>query len=85
MNKWYAKDTGSDQGLIIDENTGESIAVSYKLENAPMIAFAPEAINLLRETLNMLNDMTSEEFATGKDKIIRNKISGFLFDLESSN
>jgi hypothetical protein len=81
---WYASaNSNNTQGLIIDEDTGENIAVSYKAENASLIAAAPEAIDLLKETLGRLENMTIEEFALGRDKFIRMKIESLLhkFDL----
>jgi len=42
--KWYTGNTGNHQGLIIDEETGENIAVAYKKENADLIAAAPELL-----------------------------------------
>lgn len=44
--RWYAKNTGcGGQALIIDEKTGEDIAVSYREENAPLLAAAPELLD----------------------------------------
>lgn len=48
---WHCAKMGNDfQGLVIDDETGENIAVIYKKENAPLIASAPE----LLETCNLL-------------------------------
>ena len=80
--KWYAAHNSNDtQGLVIDESTGENIAITYKAENASLIASVPEAIILLAETLDMLNNMTSKDFSLGMDKPIRRKIESFLNDL----
>jgi hypothetical protein len=79
--KWYAKHNSNGQGLVIDESTGENIAVSYKAENASLIAATPEAIGLLTDVLDMLNNMTSEDFSIGMDKPIRKKIESFLYNL----
>ena len=76
--RWHVTNTGNDQGLVIDDNTGENIAVTYKAENAPIVAIAPEAVDLLAETLDMLNNMTTADFSIGKDKPIREKIAEFL-------
>jgi hypothetical protein len=43
MNAWYEGNTGTHQGLVIDEQTGENIAVTYKKENAALISAAPES------------------------------------------
>ncbi len=41
---WYVANTGSHQGLIIDENTGRTIAVAYDKADAPLIAAAPDLL-----------------------------------------
>lgn len=82
-SNWYTADASFDQVIIIDETTGETIAVSYKSENAPVIACAPEAVALLEETLEMLRNITTEEFSKGKDKAIRTKIENFLYDVNN--
>jgi len=80
---WYANRNSNDtQGLIIDSDTGENIAVSYKVEHASLIAAAPEAIDLLKETLNTLDNMTIEEFALARDSFIRRKIEDFLYKFD---
>lgn len=45
---WYEAKTGNHQGLIVDEATGENIAVSYEKENARLIAAAPRMYDALR-------------------------------------
>ena len=50
--KWYEAKMGNDhQGLIVDEATGETIAVTYKKENA---AFIVKACNLHDELVDAL-------------------------------
>ena len=76
---WCVGNNASDmQGLVIDENTGENIAVTYKTENAPLVAIAPEAVELLAEILDTLNNMTTNDFSIGKDRPIRHKIYNLL-------
>lgn len=78
-SRWYVANNANDtQGLVIDETTGENIAVTYKVENAVMVAIAPESVELLAETLDMLNSMTTEDFSRGKDREIRDRITGLL-------
>ena len=82
--KWYVSSMGTDphnQGVVADENTGETVAISYKTENAPILAAAPEAIGLLAEVLDTLNNMTSVDFSLGKDRPIRDRIARFLDEL----
>ena len=45
---WYASPTGNHQGLVIDEATGDNIAITYKKENAPLVAAAPDLLNALK-------------------------------------
>lgn len=49
MNKnWYAKTTNAgsphEQGLIADEKTGKSIAISYDPKGAALLAAAPDLL-----------------------------------------
>ena len=50
MNKWYTKtDTKKDlQGLVIEEETGRNVAVTYNPEDARLVAAAPELLDTLR-------------------------------------
>jgi hypothetical protein len=59
---WYAKTKDRLQGLIIDENTGANIAVSYNVDDADLIACAPELLFALK---NLLEDV---EYAQPKIK-----------------
>jgi hypothetical protein len=68
---WYTgriyQDDAHTQGLIIDEKTGENIAVTYDAKNAPIIAAAPEMLIVLQDAKtcftghNLLNTATEEE------------------------
>ena len=57
--KWYSKviNRGSahEQGLIIDENTGRNVAVSYDPKDAALIAAAPELLAALEAMENITN------------------------------
>ena len=52
--KWYKSDLNNiaEQSLIIDEETGKTIAVVYDKINAPLLANAPK----LLETLRIIKD-----------------------------
>ena len=63
--KWYSaitnKGSAHEQGLIIEEGTGNSIAVSYKAENAKLLAAAPELLEIVRKLADTeANEFTSE-------------------------
>lgn len=51
MNEWYCKalsqPDGWNQGLVIDSETGDNIAVAYELENAKLIANLPALIRFV--------------------------------------
>jgi len=49
--KWYAPRTDSHQGIVVCEDTGENIAVTYKKENARLVAAAPELLEAIREII----------------------------------
>lgn len=51
-NTWYTAETGNHQGLIIDEQTGANIAVTYDKAHAPLIAAAPELLAALEGLRN---------------------------------
>ena len=58
MKTWYEGNTGDHQGLVIDEQTGENIAVTYKKETAALISAAPE----LLEICKILDDLLASRF-----------------------
>ncbi len=68
---WYAKtaNLGSphEQGLIIDEETGDNIAVTYDPKHAPLIAAAPEMLAAL-EWLVMRTESERRRFPRGELK-----------------
>ncbi len=53
--KWYEATTGNHQGLIIDENNGDNIAVAYDKKHARIIAIAPESLEALQEAYPFLH------------------------------
>ena len=55
MNTWYEASTGNHQGLIIDEDTGDNIAVSYDKTNAKLISAAPEMLEACELALGILH------------------------------
>lgn len=61
MNKiWYSKSKEPGQGLIIHEETGKNIAVSYDKANAPLLAAAPELFVALKDVEECLFELYKE-------------------------
>jgi hypothetical protein len=65
---WYTANTGRGQGLVVDEETGENIAVVYDKKNEDLIAAAPE----LLKALEFISSI-----ATSKDHLV----GGWLEDV----
>jgi hypothetical protein len=60
--QWYAKKAGNDsQGLVIDERTGENIAVTYKAENAPFIVTACNSHSAMLNALELLTSWYDDD------------------------
>jgi hypothetical protein len=49
---WTGQVTSSDQGLIIDDETGLNIAVAYDPGHTNLIAAAPDLLNAVRFLLS---------------------------------
>lgn len=54
--QWYEAKTGNHQGLIIDENDGRNVAVAYDKADAPLLAAAPELLEILGRAEEVLLD-----------------------------
>jgi hypothetical protein len=52
--KWYVGSftNAHDQGLVVDEHTGENIAVTYKKEYARLISQSPDMYEALKELIH---------------------------------
>jgi hypothetical protein len=52
---WYAKNSASSgQGIVIDEQTGRSVAVAYDEKDTALLAAAPELLAALQECKRLL-------------------------------
>lgn len=57
-NSWYVANNSNDtQGLVVDEGTGENIAVTYKAENAPVIAASHELLRALKKSAQNIEQL----------------------------
>lgn len=81
MKTWYVASIGSDpfnQGLVADENTGENIAVTYKTENAPLVAAAPELADMLDDLLCLIESGNKQEIIEKKIRQYAEFARGFI-------
>ena len=53
---WYAKNSSGDQGIVIDANTGRTVAVAYEARDTAILAAAPDML----EGLERLADLYAE-------------------------
>ena len=54
---WYAKKSGNDtQGIVVEEETGRTVAVAYDRKDTALLAAAPEMLELLEEVYDWLDD-----------------------------
>lgn len=81
MKKWYVSNSSIVLRLIIEENTGDNIAVAYRKEDAPLIAAAPElleALQLLTDGIGRQDEFKSYSIEDGlaKARIAIAKVEG---------
>jgi hypothetical protein len=55
---WYASNTGNDQGLVIEEDTGRNVAVTYDKADAPLVAAAPALLLTARAYIELADELT---------------------------
>ncbi len=48
---WYGKNNSNGQGLIIEEETGRNVAVSYDEKDTNLLAAAPELLKFAQDIL----------------------------------
>ena len=65
MNNWYKASTSNHQGLVIEEETGRSIAVTYDAKDAELIALLPA---LLQFADDMERYVTAGKISTISDR-----------------
>jgi len=64
---WYNKNSGNHQGLIINEDTGESIAIVYNKKYAGLISASPdllEAAEIALKEIEVMAAMLGNDFET---------------------
>ena len=69
IRPWYFRLGGDphNQGLIIEEQTGRTVAVSYDNKDAPLLAAAPEMLATLQACLEAMGDYYDAKDAAGDE------------------
>lgn len=72
---WYAKNTAGDhQGLVIEEGTGRTIALTYEPDDAPKLAALPDLVAALERIAagqEMSGEFTHAETVLAYQEIAR--------------
>jgi hypothetical protein len=83
--KWYTSNKTGAQPIIIDEQTGATIAVCYQdkdgnqLENATLIANAPKLLEILEEIVNEI-ETTPDELSDALLGLIKLKAERAIYE-----
>lgn len=51
MKSWYAAKSSGNQGVVVEDGTGKTIAVVYNMKDVLLLAAAPEMYSVLKEVL----------------------------------
>ena len=79
--RWYEAKMGDQQGLIISEATGETIAVTYKKENAAFIVKACNLHDELVEGLKLALTLNGNPRRDSEDNAEWDKVTDNIKDL----
>lgn len=55
-SRWYVASSGTHQGCVCCEETGRSVAVTYDIADAPLVASAPELLAYLQDAVQYMRD-----------------------------
>jgi hypothetical protein len=61
---WYEAQTGTHQGLVVEEGTGKTIAVTYGKADTPLIVAAPKMLRALKHAAEVYGNITLKTGAT---------------------
>ena len=69
---WYkARMSGNGQGLVIEQDTGRAVAVTYDEKDAALVAAAPELLDALRLVLAHDGALTGADWTVIRAAIAR--------------
>lgn len=75
---WHATPSSGGQGLVIESETGRSVAVTYQLADAPAIAMLPRLLDVL-DTISMGNSDPDRMASMAKE--VLNEIAASVAEL----
>lgn len=52
--KYYARTKSGEQGLVIEEETGRTVAVTFDQQDAPLLAAAPDLFKFAEDIIRYL-------------------------------
>jgi len=64
---WYVAKTGNHQGLVVAEQTGANICVTYDKKDALLISAAPELLKALKDLVESIEAEEDFSFEHGMD------------------
>lgn len=56
QSNWYPARSSGGQGLVIEDDTGRNVAVTYDEKDAALVAAAPELLEALKACSKALSD-----------------------------
>ena len=77
MKQWYESNTGNHQGLIIDEETGDNIAVIYDKKHTEFICRACNNYDNFMELLETANILLADALDRNE---CHDEETGIIFD-----
>lgn len=72
---WYAQKAGNDtQGMVVEEETGRTVAVAYDRKDMDLLAAAPRLLEQLTNCLRLIEDEGLDELHGDLAECIRDVI-----------
>lgn len=83
---WYsAKSANDSQGLIVEEQTGRNVAVSYDVKDAPLLAAAPAMHKAITDFLRYAESGEHPHLANYLHTTAGREMEASIADVEASS